>query len=95
MRHSIFHRIGREPVLDWGIILAVSTAVAVVLVISGFVLFTEIEGRILSQLSIPVLTSSHNSGGDELTRTLKLYDHRAEIWSATRYSYSGQGDPSF
>ncbi len=95
MRHSIFHRIGREPVLDWGIILAVSAALAIVFVISGFALFTAIEGRISDQLALPIQTGSRNSGGDELARTLKLYDHRAEVWTSTKYGYTGQGDPSF
>lgn len=88
------HRLGRDPLLDWGILVSIAMIISAWFIVSGFLAFRSVEDS-LSATSVPT-NSGHAATFDTgmLKVTLGAFDSRTSLHNGILRSYTGVDDPS-
>jgi len=91
---KVNHRLGRDPYIDWVIIVNLFVIITAVLIFVSFVVYRDMKTQLGKA---PVDTGSRLVPIDEkaLQSVLGDFVSREKERSAIRQGYSGAGDPSF
>ncbi|MFA6458914.1 MAG: hypothetical protein WCV79_00745 [Candidatus Paceibacterota bacterium] len=91
---SMWHRIFRDPYIDWSIAIVISIVVVVSLVLASYFVF--VKSASLDKGSSSAVGASKKTLLDEskLDQVLRDYDARAADRAQLERGYSGVGDPS-
>lgn len=88
------HEIGRNPFVDWILILFISCVIAILLVLGGISLY----GRVVSgDIQSPDVTNSSTIkvfNVNDLSDIIGRFDAKKDLELQARRGYSGPSDPS-
>lgn len=91
---NIFREIGRNPHVDWGVTLLVSTLVAVALVGWGVRLYVQIkQGKVGGDPALKA-TAAQNFNRAVLQSTVDKFNIKIQATEDAKKGYTGPSDPS-
>jgi hypothetical protein len=91
----LFHRIGRDPYLDWQLIIAMTMFVSLFLISIGLLKYDEVSKTSNATFSAKdPLPSRSFLDAQALEKVIKNYDAKDKETKDLLYSYSGVRDPS-
>ena len=91
---GILTRAGKDPYTDWGILLAASLIVAIVLVYFSVLLFLSISSDAASTSSAPTPSAASTLNKTELVRLVGMFQDKQARTALFQSGYQGAPDPS-
>ncbi|MFA6295620.1 MAG: hypothetical protein WC666_04385 [Candidatus Paceibacterota bacterium] len=92
---SAFSLIGRDPHVDWVIIILITVIVTIVSVVVGSMVYFNV-GKSINEPDVSLIPDNKDlTDIKNLDLIIKEFDKRAEIRSDLIRGYAGPGDPSF
>ena len=87
-------RIGREPFIDWVLMLTVSSILVIILVWMSYFKYIDFNNSLNEQISVTHPKSENLIDTKALDNILEMYNSRARTMDMLRRGYAGPGDPS-
>ena len=91
---SIFSRVGRDPYIDWILIVSISFVTVLTLVSLSLFRYLSFDDRLKREVSSAKMKTATDIDTKSLDIVLKKLDNRANVREELLRSYSGPGDPS-
>lgn len=91
---KIVKEIGREPHIDWIVILVVSIIIALGLAFTGFYLYNAVESGNIKGDETKRPASFTKLNEEAIATVLDRFEKREEVSEKARKGYTGPTDPS-
>jgi hypothetical protein len=91
---SVLSRVGRDPRIDWVLIVAISCILTVVLVFVGVEKYSNFDGSLQKKISTTDSKVSASIDTKSLDAVLERFDKKASDRAEALRGYSGPADPS-
>ena len=92
---SFLRRIGRDPHVDWLLIIVVSFLFALLFSIFGVIKYLAHDNDASDQVPVSKVKDSNIVDTKVLDDVIGKYDERIEVRDQLIHGYSGSSDPSF
>lgn len=94
VRQSSWHRVSRDPSVDWVFIFMTFVACTAILIVVGFSTYISVEASLSKQPDPTIIHAKSPINVQELNDMVKYFDTRAEKYSAASKGIGVSGDPS-
>ncbi len=91
---SITKEIGRNPKVDWIIVLVSSFILAVIIALSSSHLYKIVTKDNINKVDESTIKTDKIYDSKALSKVLDNYSERAETWNKAKIEYTGFTDPS-
>ena len=91
---SITKEIGKNPKVDWIVVLAVSIFLAIILIIGAIYLYKVVTKDNMNDADASKINVSKVFDSEALLKVINSYSQKEEINKKARVKYDGLGDPS-
>lgn len=86
--------IGKNPFVDWILVLAITVSFAIILILGGVYLYWQVTTGVIQAPSDPSLTASRKFDQKSLSGAIDRMEAKEAATAAAKRGYSGAPDPS-